>query len=154
MLHLVFYSPRIAGNTGAAIRLSAATGARLHLVEPLGFDLTEPKLRRAGLDYHDLAHVVVHPDLEAALGALPGSRVLAFTTGATTSHADVAYGDGDVLLFGPEPDGLPDDVLAHPRISARLRIPMLPGRRSLNLANAAAIAVYEAWRQLGFTGAE
>lgn len=148
----MFFSPRIAGNTGAAIRLSAATGASLHLVEPLGFDLTEPKLRRAGLDYHDLAHVVVHPDLGAALASVPGSRVLAFTTGATTSYADVAYADGDVLLFGPEPDGLPDDVLAHPRVSTRLRIPMLPGRRSLNLANAASIAVYEAWRQLGFTG--
>ena len=148
----MLFSPRIAGNTGAAIRLSAATGASLHLVEPLGFDLTEPKLRRAGLDYHDLAHVVVHPDLDAALACVPGSRVLAFTTGATTSYADVTYSGGDVLLFGPEPDGLPDDVLAHPRVTARLRIPMLPGRRSLNLANAAAIAVYEAWRQLGFTG--
>lgn len=150
----MLYSPRIAGNTGAAIRLSAATGAALHLVEPLGFDLSEPKLRRAGLDYHDLAHVVVHSDLDAALGTLPGSRVLAFTTGATTSYADVTYAEDDVLLFGPEPTGLPDDVLAHPRITGRLRIPMLPGRRSLNLANAAAIAVYEAWRQLGFTGTQ
>jgi tRNA (cytidine/uridine-2'-O-)-methyltransferase len=150
----MFFSPRIAGNTGAAIRLSAATGASLHLVEPLGFDLSEPKLRRAGLDYHDLAHVVVHPDLDAALDALPGSRVLPFTAGATTSYVDVAYADGDVLLFGPEPDGLPDDVLGNPRMDTRLRIPMLPGRRSLNLANAAAIAVYEAWRQLGFSGAQ
>lgn len=148
----MFFSPRIAGNTGAAIRLSAATGATLHLVEPLGFDLTEPKLRRAGLDYHDLAHVVVHPDLDTALAGVPGSRVLAFTTGATTSYAEVAYSDGDVLLFGPEPDGLPNDVLTHPRVTSRLRIPMLPGRRSLNLSNAAAIAVYEAWRQLGFAG--
>ena len=148
----MLFSPRIAGNTGAAIRLSAATGASLHLVEPLGFDLSEPKLRRAGLDYHDLAHVVVHPDLGSALASVPDSRVLAFTTGATTCYADLAYVDGDVLLFGPEPDGLPDDVLAHPRVSAQLRIPMLPGRRSLNLANAAAISVYEAWRQLGFDG--
>ena len=148
----MFFSPRIAGNTGAAIRLSAATGATLHLVEPLGFDLTEPKLRRAGLDYHDLAHVVVHPDLDTALAGVPGSRVLAFTTGATTSYAEVAYSDGDVLLFGPEPDGLPNDVLTHPRVTSRLRIPMLPGRRSLNLSNVAAIAVYEAWRQLGFAG--
>jgi tRNA (cytidine/uridine-2'-O-)-methyltransferase len=154
VLHLLFFSPRIAGNTGAAIRLSAATGASLHLVEPLGFDLAEPKLRRAGLDYHDLAHVVVHPDLDAAFGSLPDSRVFAFTAGATTSYSDVTYADEDALLFGPEPDGLPDDALAHPRISARLRIPMLPGRRSLNLANAASIAVYEAWRQLGFAGAQ
>ncbi|MBX9246171.1 tRNA (cytidine(34)-2'-O)-methyltransferase [Actinotalea ferrariae] len=153
MLHVMFYEPRIAGNTGSAIRTSAATGAALHLVEPLGFDLSEPKLRRAGLDYHDLAHVVVHPDLETALDALPTSRVLAFTTHATRRFTDVEYRDDDVLLFGPEPTGLPDDVLAHPRVTAQLRIPMLPSRRSLNLSNSAAVAAYEAWRQLGFPGA-
>lgn len=152
MLHLMFFEPRIAGNTGSAIRTSAATGAALHLVEPLGFDLSEPKLRRAGLDYHDLAHVVVHPDLASALTSLPGSRVLAFTTQATTSYTDVAYQDGDVLLFGPEPTGLPPEVLADPRVTQQLRIPMLPGRRSLNLSNCAAIAAYEAWRQMGFAG--
>ena len=153
MLNVMFFEPRIAGNTGSAIRLAAVTGAVLHLVEPLGFDLSEPKLRRAGLDYHDLAHVVVHPDLDAALGSLPGSRVFAFTTQAMTPFTDVAYVDGDVLLFGPEPTGLPPEVLAHPRICDELRIPMLAGRRSLNLSNAAAIATYEVWRQWGFDGA-
>ena len=152
MVHIMFVEPRIAGNTGSAIRLVAATGATLHLVEPLGFDLSEPKLRRAGLDYHDLAHVVVHPDLEAALTSLPGARVLAFTTHATTPYTEVAYADDDVLMVGPEPTGLAPEVLAHPRITAQVRIPMLPGRRSLNLSNCAAIAGYEAWRQQGFAG--
>jgi len=152
VIALVYFSPQIPGNTGSAIRLAAATGAHLHLVEPLGFDMSEPRLRRAGLDYHDLAHVTVHPTLDAALDALPGARVLAFTTRATRLHTDVEYADDDVLLFGPEPDGLPDAVLAHPRLTDELRIPMLPERRSLNLTNAASIAVYEAWRQLGFPG--
>lgn len=149
MLHVAFFEPRIPGNTGSAIRLAAGTGATLHLIEPLGFDLSEAKLRRAGLDYHDLAHVVVHPSLDALLAALPG-RVYAFTTQATQRHTDVAWADEDVLLFGPEPTGLPDEVLAHPRITDRVRIPMLPGRRSMNLSNAAAVGIYEAWRQLGF----
>lgn len=149
MLHVVFLEPRIAGNTGNAIRMVAATGARLHLVDPL-FELDEPRLRRAGLDYHDLAHVVVHSGLAAALEALPGARVLGFTTRGRVRHTDVAYADGDALLFGPEPTGLPDDVLAHHRVTELVRIPMLPGRRSLNLANAAAVATYEAWRQVGF----
>ncbi|NCT91263.1 tRNA (cytidine(34)-2'-O)-methyltransferase [Cellulomonas sp. APG4] len=149
----MFFEPRIAGNTGSAIRLSAVTGAPLHLVEPLGFDLSEPKLRRAGLDYHDLAHVVVHPDLTHALDSLQGARILAFTTQATLRHTDVTYRDDDVLLFGPEPTGLPDEVLGHPRVTHTVRIPMLAGRRSLNLAASASIAVYEAWRQRGFDGA-
>jgi len=149
----MFFEPRIPQNTGSAIRISAVTGAELHLVEPLGFDLSEPKLRRAGLDYHDLAHVVVHADLAAAWAALPDARVFAFTTRATRRFTDVAYEPGDVLLFGPEPTGLPDDVLADPRITDQVVIPMIPGRRSLNLANSAALAVYEAWRQMGFTGA-
>lgn len=151
MLHVAFFEPRIPGNTGSAIRLAAGTGSTLHLVEPLGFDLSEAKLRRAGLDYHDLAHVVVHPDLEALLAAEAG-RVYAFTTHATQHHTDLAYRPDDILLFGPEPTGLPDEVLAHPRITAQVRIPMLPGRRSMNLSNAAAVATYEAWRQLGFEG--
>lgn len=148
---IAFYEPRIPENTGAAIRLSAVTGAHLHLIEPLGFDLSEPKLKRAGLDYHDLATVTVHTSLDAMLDALPASRVFAFTTQATTIYADVAYAADDVLLFGPEPTGLPAHVLAHPRITDAVRIPMLPGRRSLNLTNAASIAIYEAWRQSGFT---
>lgn len=152
MLHIVFFEPRIPGNTGAAIRLAAGTGATLHLVEPLGFDLSEAKLRRAGLDYHDLAHVVVHPRLDALWAALPTNHVYAFTTQATRFHTDVRYTADDVLLFGPEPTGLPDEVLDDPRITDRLRIPMLSGRRSMNLSNAASVGVYEAWRQLGFVG--
>src|SRR5246127_2936517 len=149
----MFVSPRIAPNTGNAIRTAAATGAELHLVEPLGFDLSEPKLRRAGLDYHDLASVTVHHSLRAAWDALLPARVFAFTAHATTSFADIDYRAGDVLMFGPEPDGLDAATLADANVTHRVRIPMLPGRRSLNLANAAAIAVYEAWRQHGYPGA-
>lgn len=152
MVHVFFHEPRIAGNTGSAIRLSAVTGAPLHLIEPLGFDLEDSKLRRAGLDYHDLATTTVHPDIEEALAALPESRVFAFTSHTEHSFADVEYRDEDVLLFGAEPTGLPEEVLAHPRITAQVRIPMLPARRSLNLAAAASIAVYEAWRQRGYPG--
>jgi tRNA (cytidine/uridine-2'-O-)-methyltransferase len=149
----MFYSPRIAPNTGNAIRMVAATGAELHLVEPLGFDLSEPKLKRAGLDYHDLASVTVHPSLSAAWMALQPERVYAFTAHATRSFADVGYRAGDVLMFGPEPTGLDQETLADPHVTAQLRIPMLAGRRSLNLSNAAAVVVYEAWRQHGFAGA-
>lgn len=151
-MHVAFFEPRIPGNTGNAIRMCAGTGATLHLVEPLGFELSEARLRRAGLDYHDLAHVEVHADLAALLAALPTSRVLAFTTRATRRYTDVDWRADDVLLFGPEPTGLPADVLAHPRVADELRIPMLPGRRSMNLSNAAAVATYEVWRALGFPG--
>ncbi|MBO9534118.1 MAG: tRNA (cytidine(34)-2'-O)-methyltransferase [Solirubrobacteraceae bacterium] len=154
MVRVVFWEPRIPQNTGNAIRLSAVTGAHLHLVEPLGFDLDDSKLRRAGLDYHDLAHVTVHPDFEACLDALGDARVFAFTAQGRRHHTDVVYEPGDVLLFGPEPDGLPVHVLEHPRVTELVRIPMLPARRSLNLSNSAAIAVYEAWRQQGFAGAD
>lgn len=152
----MFFEPRIPGNTGSAIRMSAVTGSRLHLVEPLGFDLSESKLKRAGLDYHDLASLAVHPDLDTALASeeLAGSRVFAFTAHATRWFTDVEFEDGDVLLFGPEPTGLSDEVLGHERITDRLRIPMVPGRRSLNLANSAAVATYEVWRQQGFPGAQ
>jgi tRNA (cytidine/uridine-2'-O-)-methyltransferase len=153
MFRLLFVTPRIAPNTGNAIRTAAATGAELHLVEPLGFDLSEPKLRRAGLDYHDLASVTVHPSLPAAWDALAPKRVVAFTSHAATSFADVDYRPGDVLMFGPEPDGLDAATLADPHVTGQVRIPMLAGRRSLNLSNAAAIAVYEAWRQNGYRGA-
>ncbi|ORV14664.1 tRNA (cytidine(34)-2'-O)-methyltransferase [Mycobacterium celatum] len=153
MFRLLFYSPRIAPNTGNAIRTAAATGCELHLVEPLGFDLSEPKLRRAGLDYHDLASVTVHASLDAAWDALAPRRVFAFTAHATTLFTDVRYQAGDVLMFGPEPTGLDAATLADAHITEPVRIPMLAGRRSLNLSNAAAIAVYEAWRQHGFSGA-
>ena len=152
-LRLLFHSPRIPNNTGATMRLAAVTGAELHLARPLGFDMDDAKLRRAGLDYRDEAATFIHDSLTAAYGALLPARVFALTAHAETSYTDVDYRPGDVLLFGPEPTGLSDDVLADPRISARLRIPMRPGMRSLNLANAAAIAVYEAWRQLGHHGA-
>jgi len=153
VFHVVFVEPRIPPNTGNAIRMVAATGAHLHLVEPLGFTMTDAQLRRAGLDYHDLAQVSVHADLDALWAAVLPARVFAFTASASTSYADVTYLPGDVLLFGPEPTGLAPAVLEHPHVTARLRIPMLPGRRSLNLANAAAVATYEAWRQQDFPGA-
>lgn len=148
----MFFEPRIPQNTGNAIRLVAGTGCELHLVGPLGFDMSEPKLKRAGLDYHDLASVTVHDDLPSAWAALAPTRVFAYTAHADRSYADVAYEPGDVLLFGPEPTGLPDDVLDDPHVTDRLRIPMIPGRRSLNLANAAAVTMYEAWRQHGYEG--
>jgi tRNA (cytidine/uridine-2'-O-)-methyltransferase len=153
VFHVVFVEPRIPPNTGNAIRMVAATGAHLHLVEPLGFTMTDAQLRRAGLDYHDLAQVSVHASLDHLWAAVLPARVFAFTASATTSYADVAYRAGDVLVFGPEPTGLEPAVLDHPNVSARVRIPMLPGRRSLNLSNAAAVAAYEAWRQHGFPGA-
>ncbi|MER1996887.1 MAG: tRNA (cytidine(34)-2'-O)-methyltransferase [Arthrobacter sp.] len=154
MFRILFYTPEIPGNTGNAIRLAAITGAELHLVEPLGFDFEDSKLRRAGLDYHDLAVMHLHPNLEAAFEALQPERVYAFTSDGETSYTDVAYQPGDVLLFGPESVGLPEDVKHDPRVTARLRLPMLPSLRSLNLANSASIAVYEAWRQHGFAGAQ
>ena len=150
MFRILFHEPRIAGNTGAAIRLAAVTGSELHLVEPLGFDLEESKLRRAGLDYHDLAVMTVHPNLDAAFAALPDVAVYAFTAQGEQRYTDIAYQPGDILLFGAEPTGLPDDALNHPRVTARVALPMLPARRSMNLTNTASVAVYEAWRQHGF----
>lgn len=149
---VMFHEPRIPPNTGNAIRMVAGTGCELHLVGPLGFDLSEPKLKRAGLDYHDLASVFVHENLDAAWAAVKPNRVFAFTAHATRSYADIAYERDDVLLFGPEPTGLSDETLTDPHITDQLRIPMLPGRRSLNLSNAAAVATYEAWRQFSFDG--
>jgi tRNA (cytidine/uridine-2'-O-)-methyltransferase len=153
LFKVMFYSPRIAPNTGNAIRMVAVTGCELHLVEPLGFDLSEPKVRRAGLDYHDLASVTVHADLPSAWAAVSPARVFAFTAHAESSFADVDYRPGDVLLFGPEPTGLDATTLADPHVTRQVRIPMLAGRRSLNLSSAATVAVYEAWRQHGFAGA-
>lgn len=153
MFRILFHAPEIPGNTGNAIRLAAITGAQLHLVEPLGFHFSDAKLRRAGLDYHDLAVVTVHPDIDAAWEALAPDRVFAFTSDGEASYTDISYRPGDVLMFGRESVGLPDELKNDAHVTARVRLPMLPALRSLNLANAASIAVYEAWRQNGFAGA-
>lgn len=151
MLHIVFHEPKIPGNTGNAIRLAACSGACLHLIEPLAFDFSDAHLRRAGLDYHDLAKVKIHPNWEEAKSYFGDQRrIFAFTSHTRNSYATEKYQDEDVLLFGTEPTGLPAAVLDDARITKLLRIPMLPARRSLNLANSAAIALYEAWRQLDF----
>lgn len=154
MFRILFHAPEIPGNTGNAIRLAAITGAQLHLVEPLGFDFSDAKLRRAGLDYHDLAVVTVHRDISAAWEALAPERVFAFTSDGEASYTDISYRPGDVLLFGRESVGLPLEIKNDPHVTSRVRLPMLPALRSLNLANAASIAVYEAWRQNGFAGAQ
>ncbi|MFJ6536222.1 tRNA (cytidine(34)-2'-O)-methyltransferase [Paenarthrobacter sp. NPDC091711] len=154
MFRILFHTPEIPGNTGNAIRLAAITGAELHLVEPLGFDFSDAKLRRAGLDYHDLAVVTVHKDIDAAWTALKPERVFAYTSDGETSYTDISYREGDVLMFGPESMGLPDWLKQDPHVTARVRLPMKPSLRSLNLANAASIAVFEAWRQNGFAGAK
>lgn len=152
MFRLALHTPEIPPNTGNAIRLAANTGAELHLIRPLGFSMDAQAVRRAGLDYRDLADVVVHPDPAAFAGwvTAAGARVFAFTTGATTRYTDVAYEPGDVLLFGPESTGLPDGVGNAGWVTDRVRVPMRPANRSLNLANTVAVAVYEAWRQHGF----
>ncbi|MFC5338836.1 tRNA (cytidine(34)-2'-O)-methyltransferase [Leucobacter denitrificans] len=152
MTRILFFEPRIAGNTGNTIRLAAGTGAELHIVKPL-FDFEDKKVRRAGLDYHDLAVVHLHDSFEAALEALLPARIFAFTAHTERRYTDVEYEPTDVLLFGPEPTGLPDEILEHEAITDKLRIPMVSGRRSMNLANCASIAIYEAWRQQGFAGA-
>ncbi|MBM6621040.1 tRNA (cytidine(34)-2'-O)-methyltransferase [Micrococcaceae bacterium RIT802] len=152
MFRILFLTPEIPGNTGNAIRLAAVTGAELHLVEPLGFDFSDAKLKRAGLDYHDLAVVQVHPDLETAWEVLSPDRVFAYTAEGDVTYTDIEYRPSDVLMFGRESVGLPAEVKADPRVTARVRLPMLPSRRSLNLANSASIVLYEAWRQQGFAG--
>ncbi len=150
MFHVVLHRPEIPPNTGNLMRLCVNTRNRLHLVRPLGFDLDDARLRRAGLDYREYADVSVHDDLESFIAAIRPPRMYAYTQHATRLYTDVAYADGDALLFGRESDGLPTDVLDHPSIEDRLRIPIAQGGRSLNLANAAAVVVYEAWRQRGF----
>jgi tRNA (cytidine/uridine-2'-O-)-methyltransferase len=154
MFHLVMYQPEIPPNTGNVIRLCANVGATLHLVHPLGFSMDERRLRRAGLDYRELANVVEHDDFGACLSRLSGSRIFALTTRAARPLHAERFVAGDAFLLGPETRGLPADVLAAFPEHARLRIPLRPGNRSLNLSNAAAVALYEAWRQLGFEGAE
>lgn len=153
MFHILLYQPEIPPNTGNIIRLAVNSGCTLHLVRPLGFELDEPRLKRAGLDYREWAEVCVHDDLDAALAAVPG-KTFAFTRNAQRHHVHAAFHSGDGLLFGPETRGLPDDVLARFAETQHLRLPMRPGNRSLNLSNAVAVAVYEAWRQNGFEGAE
>lgn len=154
MFHIIMYEPEIPPNTGNVIRLCANTGASLHLVEPLGFSLDEPRLRRAGLDYHEYASVHVHQSLPDALEALGRPRVLAFTAHGAVPLASVHFAPGDALLFGPETRGLPEAVLGTVPEACRVRIPMLPGRRSLNLSNAVSVALYEAWRHTGYAGGE
>jgi len=152
MFDIVLYAPEIPPNTGNVIRLAANTGARLHLVEPLGFSMDDRQLRRAGLDYHEFASVRVHHDWRTCRAMLAG-RVFACTTRGAQTYADVNFAAGDAFVFGPETRGLPHDMLQEFDPVHRLRLPMRPGNRSLNLSNAVAVIVFEAWRQLGFPGA-
>ncbi len=151
MFHVILYQPEIPPNTGNVIRLCANAGAALHLIEPLGFNFDDRHLRRAGLDYHDLAQVQRHPSLESCLHVLPKARLFACSTRGRTGYADVRYQAGDALLFGPETRGLPDDIIDSVPVAQRLTIPMRPGNRSLNLSNAVSVILYEAWRQQGFS---
>lgn len=168
MFHVVLVAPEIPPNTGNVIRLCANTGAKLHLIEPLGFDLSNAQLRRAGLDYAAMACVTVHPDWTVCRVLLGAARLFALTTKASRRHASAVPGDtathnfldpappryrpGDAFVFGSESRGLPADVLADIDENHRLRLPLIPGNRSLNLSNAVAVMVYEAWRQQDFAG--
>lgn len=153
MFNIVLYQPEIPPNTGNIIRLCANSGARLHLIRPLGFTLEDRQLKRAGLDYHEYAELTVHDSLEAFLGAVPGTRLYACSTRGGRRHTEPRYASGDSFLFGPETAGLPEPVLALPAVHEVLRIPMRPRSRSINLSNAVAVVLYEAWRQLDFEGA-
>jgi tRNA (cytidine/uridine-2'-O-)-methyltransferase len=153
MFEIVFYRPEIPPNTGNAMRLAAVTGCRLHLIEPLGFDMDDAKLRRAGMDYRDKAVVQIHPGLDSWRETTRPGRVFAYTVDAEDLYTAEVYREGDVFMFGPESVGLPGEITDQPWITRRLRLPMIPGVRSLNLANSASIVVYEAWRQHGFRGA-
>jgi tRNA (cytidine/uridine-2'-O-)-methyltransferase len=150
MISVVLFQPEIPPNTGNVIRLCANTGAELHLVEPLGFNFNDKALRRAGLDYHDTARIIRHADWQACMSALNGHRLFAITTKGTRSPFDVALNSNDVFVFGRETSGLPPEIMAGFLPKQRLRLPMLPDQRSLNLSNAVAVTVYEAWRQCGF----
>ncbi len=152
MFHVVLHEPEIPPNTGNIIRLSANTGATLHLVHPLGFSMDEANVRRAGLDYWEYASVRQHDSFDAVLAAVRPDRVYALTGRGLTLHTDVAYRGGDMFVFGRESVGLPDSVLSHSAVTDQVRIPMRPKSRSINLANSVAIVLYEAWRQLGFRG--
>lgn len=152
MFHVILVSPEIPSNTGNVIRLCANTGCRLHLVEPLGFTLSDAQVRRAGLDYHEMACVTVHRDWRACSEALGDARRFAMTTKAKRRHASADFLPGDAFIFGSESSGLPAAMLAEFAADEQLRLPLLPGNRSLNLSNAVAVTVYEAWRQQGFAG--
>ncbi|QNP41886.1 tRNA (cytidine(34)-2'-O)-methyltransferase [Lysobacter solisilvae (ex Woo and Kim 2020)] len=157
MFHVILFQPEIPPNTGNVIRLCANTGAHLHLVKPLGFSLEDAQLRRAGLDYHEYARLQVHESLGAALAAITASegappRVFALSTRSRTRYDTVQYRAGDTFLFGPETRGLPAEVLESVPAEQRLRLPMRPDNRSLNLSNTVAVMVFEAWRQHGFDG--
>jgi tRNA (cytidine/uridine-2'-O-)-methyltransferase len=150
VFHIVLHEPEIPPNTGNVIRLSANTGATIHLIHPLGFSMDEARLRRAGLDYWEFARVAEHASFEAYVESERPQRLFAMSGGGTTMLGDVAYEPGDSFLFGKESDGLPNEVMDDSRVSDVLRIPMLPDRRSLNLSNSVAITLYEAWRQAGY----
>lgn len=152
MFQIALFEPQIAPNTGNIIRLIANNGCCLHLIEPLGFDLEEKKLRRAGLDYSDLTKVFRHKDYAAFRAAIGDARIFACTTKGSRPHDQIAYQPGDVLLFGSETAGLPVSVLESFPAEHRLRIPMMPSSRSMNLSNAVAVVSFEAWRQNGFLG--
>jgi tRNA (cytidine/uridine-2'-O-)-methyltransferase len=152
MFHVVLYQPEIPPNTGNIIRLCANTGSRLHLIRPLGFELDDARLRRAGLDYHEWARLAVHDSLEDFATAVRPDRLYAVSTRGLQRYDTVAYAPGDAFLFGPETRGLPEAVLASVPADHRLRLPMRPGQRSLNLSNAVAVMVFEAWRQVGYSG--
>jgi tRNA (cytidine/uridine-2'-O-)-methyltransferase len=153
MFEVILYQPEIPPNTGNVIRLCANTGSNLHLIRPLGFDLEDKQLKRAGLDYHEYASMKVHDSLQECLQTLPPLRLFAFTTKGSHAYHEVQYQKGDAFLFGPESRGLPSEVLESLPPEQRLRLPMLPNNRSLNLSNTVAVAVFEAWRQRGFEGA-
>ena len=152
MFAVILYEPEIPPNTGNIIRLCANTGAKLHLVKPLGFELDDARMKRAGLDYREFADVSVHDSLEACLDALGEPRVFAVSTRGVTRYDEPQYKSGDAFLFGPETRGLPQALIDMQPPAQRLRLPMRAGNRSLNLSNAAAVLVYEAWRQVGFAG--
>ena len=154
MRHIVLFQPEIPPNTGNIVRLAANTGSRLHLVKPLGFDISEKSVRRAGMDYAEFAQVQVHEDWASCLSVLADRRLFAMTTKGSTRHDRITYADEDVFVFGPETRGLPSEILDTFTADRRIRLPMVPGNRSLNLSNAVAVTIFEAWRQTGFDGAD
>jgi tRNA (cytidine/uridine-2'-O-)-methyltransferase len=152
MFHIVLFEPEIPPNTGNIIRLCANTGAQLHLVKPLGFEVEDKQLKRAGLDYHEFASLKVYDNWNDCKAALKSHRLFAITTKGSTRHSEVVFKAGDVFVFGPETRGLPEEIRSEFQPGNRIRLPMLPDSRSLNLSNSAAVLLYEAWRQIGFEG--